>query len=105
MLFPKSEKNGEILVLFHVPMQFVRSDPLWNVNFHYSLKLHPLLSCPGHGTLYLPDHLYSLNHRESLQNYLSLTLTTAFSTQSFLSNQRSTTKITQNNLSGILIAF
>ena len=78
MLFPKSEKNGEILILFHAPMQFVRSDPLWNVNFHHSLKLHPLLSCPGHDTVYLPDHLYSLNCRESLQNYLSLTLTTAF---------------------------
>lgn len=47
----QNQKKGEILIPLHGLMQFVRSDPLWNVNFHHSLRLHFSHSCPGHDTL------------------------------------------------------
>lgn len=43
MLYPKSEK-GEALIPVHGLIQFVRSDPVWNVNMCHPLRLYILYS-------------------------------------------------------------
>lgn len=49
--YSQNQKKGELLIPLHGLMQFVRSDPLWSVNFHHSLRLHPSHSYPGCDTL------------------------------------------------------